>query len=82
LPVHAALYLLPAILLLIALRVRRYPGERALLAVIMRRRPRRRVALASRAYRAKPRVALARGGDLLGRALAVRPPPRLLAALV
>jgi len=40
------------ILLLIALRARRYPGERALLAVIARRRPRRRVAVAPRGYRA------------------------------
>ena len=75
---QAALYLLPAILLLFALRARRYPGEHALLAVIVRRGSRRRVAIAPRSYRARPRVALARGGDLLGRELAVRPPPQLL----
>ncbi|HEX4563369.1 MAG TPA: hypothetical protein VH115_02845 [Solirubrobacteraceae bacterium] len=79
---HALLYLLPALLLLIALRARRYPGERSLLALIARRRPRRRIAIFARRYRPAPRATLARGGALLGEALAVRPPPGLLAAFV
>ena len=79
---HAVLYLLPALVLLVALRTRRYPGERSLLALIARERPRRRAAITMRRYRAAPRAALARGGALLGEALAVRPPPALLAAFV
>ena len=79
---HALLYLLPALALLLALRARRYPGERSLLALIARGRPRRRRAITMRRYRAAPRAALARGGALLGEALAVRPPPALLAAFV
>jgi hypothetical protein len=79
---HALLYLLPALALLLALRTRRYPGERSLLTLIARRRPRRRAATTVWRYRAAPRAALARGGALLGEALAVRPPPQLLAAFV
>jgi hypothetical protein len=79
---HAFLYLLPALALLLALRARRYPGERSLLALIARRRSRRRAAVTVCRYRAVPRATLARGGALLGEALAVRPPPDLLAAFV
>jgi hypothetical protein len=79
--VQALLYLLPALLLLLALRAQRYPGERPLLALISRRRRRRRVLMTTRVYRVKPRARLVRGSALLGSALAVRPPPPLLAAL-
>jgi hypothetical protein len=77
---HAVLYLLPAIVLVIPLLARRYPGERALVGL-------RRV---ERAHWARPRsstpsrrrvvLILVRGGRLLGRSLAVRPPPTLLPA--
>jgi hypothetical protein len=37
--------------------------------------------MTTRVYRVKPRARLVRGSALLGSALAVRPPPPLLAAL-
>jgi hypothetical protein len=81
--VQALLYLLPALVLLLALRARRYPGERPLLALIARRRPRRaREAIAARTYRATPRARHAHGSALLGVALAVRPPPASLLPIV
>jgi hypothetical protein len=72
--VGALAYLLPAVVLLLA--VRRYPGERTLLALLGRRGRRRRpIAVASR--RQRPRPMLPRGGRLLASSLAVRPPPAL-----
>ena len=73
------LCLAPALLLAFALLARRYPGEHALLAM------RRRTAPLPRAPRKlawQPRVfaVLARGGRLIGRSLAVRPPPGALLA--
>jgi len=78
--IHAMLYLLPAVLLVIPLLVRRYPGERALIA--LRRTERARWPRPRSSMPARRRVVLAavRGGRLLGRSLAVRPPPALLAA--
>jgi hypothetical protein len=73
------LCLAPAALLAIPLAVRRYPGERALLALAGARRTRRR-RLASAVLGqslSAPRAMLARGGMLLGFGLAVRPPPAL-----
>jgi hypothetical protein len=74
---HAVLYLLPAVVLAIPLLARRYPGERALLA--LRRvestswpRPR-----SSAPMRRRMVLAVVRGGRLIGRSLAVRPPPAL-----
>jgi len=72
---HAILCLLPALALTLPLLARRYPGERVLLALRDERRahwprPRSSVAPSRRVY-----VMSARGGQLLGRALAVRPPP-------
>ncbi|HEV3320105.1 MAG TPA: hypothetical protein VG053_10350 [Solirubrobacteraceae bacterium] len=77
---HAILCLLPALTLAIPLLARRYPGERVLIA--LRSEP--------RARRARPRPAAStcrgfvliavRGGRLIGRSLAVRPPPVLAAA--
>ncbi len=72
---HALLCLLPALVVAIPLLARRFPGERALLA--LRRaepphwpRPRRC------APPRRPVVLLTvRGGLLIGRSLAVRPPP-------
>jgi hypothetical protein len=69
-------YLLPAVLLLLALARRRYPGERVLLAFMepRRRRLRRRsIKVAPRACRL--RTLLPRGGRLIAFSLAVRPPP-------
>jgi len=76
----ALAYMLPALLLLGLLAMRRYPGERTLVALIAKasRCPRR-----ARSTRAtppsRPRVLVPRGGRLIGCALAVRPPPALLA---
>jgi hypothetical protein len=75
----ALAYLAPALTILALLALRRYPGERALVARLERRRDRGgrtrapRGAARSRAARAL----LPRGGRLIGYALAVRPPPRL-----
>lgn len=79
----ALAYLIPALALFAVLVCRRYPGERALLAVIARRRDRRRrPRLLSTVARIFPAVLLPRGGRLLGCALAVRPPPAARLALL
>jgi hypothetical protein len=72
----ALAYLSPALLLLAALGARRYPGERALLALgsKYRRAPRR--GIRDRAPRLpRTRAVLPRGGRLIATSLAVRPPP-------
>ncbi len=74
------LYLVPAVLLAIPLLVRRYPGERVLIALRRVERtcwPRPRSSMPARR-----RVVLVavRGGRLIGRSLAVRPPPALYSA--
>jgi hypothetical protein len=75
------LSLAPVALLAIPLVMRRYPGERALLAFARaraRRSGRRRsTGKALGESHAGPRAMLARGGTLLGFGLAVRPPPAL-----
>ncbi len=78
--IHALLYLAPAILLVIPLLVRRYPGERALIA--LRRVERARWPRPRSSVPARRRVVLAvvRGGRLIGSSLAVRPPPALYPA--
>jgi uncharacterized protein len=78
--VSALFYLLPALLLLAALLLGRYPGERLLLAMAARRRP----PLPGASRRPSTRLAfhlprLPRGGALLGAALAGRAPPSPLA---
>jgi len=77
---HAALYLLPAVLLVIPLLVRRYPGERVLIG--LRRVERTRWPRPRSSVPTHRRVALVavRGGRLIGCSLAVRPPPALYAA--
>jgi hypothetical protein len=72
---HAILYLLPAFVLALPLLARRYPGERSLIA--LRRVGRVRWARPRSSVPARRRVVLVlvRGGRLLGRSLAVRPPP-------
>ena len=74
-----ALHLLPFLVLVTLLWRRRYPGERRLEALRLSVRPRRRRRPQSdtRSPARPARAVMARGGDLLGRAVAVRPPPRL-----
>jgi hypothetical protein len=76
----ALLHLVPALLLLTALAFRRYPGERRLIVLVQARRSPRRRSSDRAPMRSHPRARLPRGGPLLGSALAVRPPPGLLAA--
>jgi hypothetical protein len=78
----ALLCLLPALALVAVLLARRYPGERTLLALRgeVARRPRRKRARVQTGSARRAEVLLARGGLLIGRALAVRPPPRSLPA--
>ena len=69
--------MLPALLLGGLLLLRRYPGERLLIARRARvaaRWPRVRSAAAGRT---RPATKVARGGLLMARSLAVRPPPAL-----
>jgi len=74
-----ALCLLPALALAAPLLMRRYPGERTLVALAVRRphRPRARASVprTGRLFTVAPH-----GGLLIARALAVRPPPVLFSA--
>jgi hypothetical protein len=77
---HAILCLLPALALALPLLARRYPGERALIALRgspRARRPRPRFS-ASTCHSVV--LAAIQGGLLIGRSLAVRPPPVLTPA--
>ena len=73
------LYLLPLAALAVPLLARRYPGERALIALRDLERVcwSRRLAFVPRRGRVLMRVV--RGGRLIACSLAVRPPPVLLA---
>jgi hypothetical protein len=73
----ALAYLIPAVALFAVLALRRYPGERVLLAVIEKRRGRRSREQMCSAVTVcpRPRALLPRGGRLLACSLAVRPPP-------
>ncbi len=74
----AVAYLLPPLLLLLVLALRRYPGERALLAVIERRARRLpRTVCGPIVPRPRPRAVFPRGGRLIASSLAVRPPPAI-----
>jgi hypothetical protein len=75
----ALAYLLPPLVLLVALLRRRYPGERALLGLIRARRAGRREPVTSPTARGPCRGMMPRGGRLIACSLAVRPPPLLLA---
>jgi len=77
---HALLCLLPAALIAIPLLVRRYPGERVLIA--LRRGARRTWARPRAQVRGGRRVrrAAVSGGALIARSLAKRPPPVLAPA--
>jgi hypothetical protein len=76
---HAILYLLPALLLVIVLLARRYPGERLLIALHRRKRARWPRPHSSEPARSVV-LGVGRGGQLIGRSLAVRPPPALYSA--
>ena len=76
----ALLYLVPSLLLIAALLLRRYPGERRLIAAAEARRPHRVRRSSPLPAPVRPRARLPRGGLLIAAALAVRPPPRLLAS--
>jgi hypothetical protein len=70
-----ALGALPALALPLLLMLRRYPGERALIALSAARRTRRWPALRRACVAPRAHIDLPRGGLLLARSLAVRPPP-------
>jgi hypothetical protein len=70
------LHLLPALALAAALILRRYPGERRLLALIAGRSKPRRCPVARSTATVRPRARVPRGGLLVACSLAVRPPPR------
>ena len=73
---QAVAYLLPALLLLLALAARWYPGEQALLRRVEGQRARaRRACKDAEECRQRPRPLLPRGGCLIASSLAVRPPP-------
>ncbi|HEY2631586.1 MAG TPA: hypothetical protein VGI26_04325 [Solirubrobacteraceae bacterium] len=75
-----ALCVVPALLLLVPLLLRRYPGE--LLLAVRRVVPRHGapdLACVAPGTR-RPLVRVARGGLLIARSLAVRPPPQLFPA--
>lgn len=75
---YAILCLLPAFVLAIPLLAHRYPGERVLLALRRERRDHWPHPVSSASSRGRLLVvAVARGGRLIGRSLAVRPPPVL-----
>jgi hypothetical protein len=73
------LCLVPALLLGLTLLARRYPGERLLTAARAHRRARWPHARSSALTRSPLIATIARGGLLLGRSLAERPPPLRLA---
>jgi hypothetical protein len=71
----SALLLQPALALAVLLAARRYPGERTLVALSASRGRPRVQAPSSIELPCSAEIALPRGGLLLGRSLAVRPPP-------
>jgi hypothetical protein len=71
------LFLAPAVLLGCALHSCWYPGERFVLASASKRRARWSRPPAAAPIRRRALLAVPRGGLLLARSLAVRPPPAL-----
>jgi hypothetical protein len=71
----SALCLLPVLALAVPLSMRRYPGERMIAALSAAGRRRRWARPRPIAPRARAATVVARGGLLLARSLAVRPPP-------
>jgi hypothetical protein len=70
---EGALYLLPALLLLLVLLARHYPGERLLGALVARRARRARVRVLAAVRR--PALPVPHGGRLIAVSLAGRAPP-------
>jgi hypothetical protein len=81
--VRGLLFMAPALVFALVLLARRFPGERQLCALAVRRRrlrrPRRAPARVLAVTRA-PWALLPRGSALLAGALATRPPPAALQA--
>jgi hypothetical protein len=75
---HAFLCLLPAVLLVIPLVARRYPGERVLLALQRERRDRWPHPRSGVPARRRVVLLAVSGGQLMGWSLASRPPPALV----
>jgi len=71
---HALLFLVPAIAVALPLLVRRYPGEEVLIALRTSRPALPRAARTVRGH-GRSNAWAPRGGLLMGRSLAVRPPP-------
>ena len=71
------LHLAPALILVAALLARRYPGERVIVRLAAGSPARARRRARTRAVKPRTHVAalVPRGGLLLARSLAVRPPP-------
>ena len=76
---RGALCALPAIALALLLAARRYPGEH-IIAALSGYRGRRKRSCPSAPVAVQRELVAPRGGLLLGRSLAVRPPPRVLPA--
>jgi hypothetical protein len=74
---HAILCLLPAVVLVIPLLARRYPGERALIGLHPVERARWPHPRSSVPVHGLVVLVVVRGGRLIGCSLAVRPPPVL-----
>jgi hypothetical protein len=72
------LYVAPALALACLLLARRYPGERLLIALRPQERRRRARVRATRMTGAPIALGMPRGGLLMARSLAVRPPPLAL----
>jgi hypothetical protein len=71
----------PALVLVLSLLTRRYPGERVLSAMRRERRARwPRRAASSVLVRRRVVLTIVRGGRLMGTSLAVRPPPSALSS--
>jgi hypothetical protein len=78
---NAILCLLPAVLVALPLLARRYPGDRTLIALRGdHQRPWPRARSSSTAARSRTMLRAAHGGMLIACSLAVRPPPKLIAA--
>jgi hypothetical protein len=77
---HAILCLMPALVLASALLARRYPGARTLVALRTKRQIRWPRPRSSTPARRRVVIVAAHGGQLIGRSLAVRPPPALSTA--
>jgi len=70
-------HLAPFFVALAPLLLGRYPGERRLAAALVKRRRLPRPARSAPAPARAPHVVVARGGALIARSLATRPPPGL-----